>query len=507
MRFVNLGFLLFLLLASCAQVGTITGGEKDVISPQISRRSISANAINFKDKEITLDFNEYVQLAVQQDNIAIIPPDAIILSKLNKKRLTLSWTEDLKANTTYRIYLNNAVKDVTEGNSSLIDLIFSTGPIIDSLFLSVLAYDGFYGVPLPNVLVGIYDSLTQLKPRCFSQSNANGYVYLKNIAEGTYFLKAFLDVNKDLLIQATEVQGGLFSQIKIDGQQTDTIKVALSKPLMKDKIKNIKFIPPGLIGLHLPNESSRDSVFLDGQRIREFMPVGIDSALIATGPITSDVSWFIIGKDSTRVRTLEKDRTLKLVPKYMPQNSVSAFPFHAVFEVKDKIAGLDKGKFSCLNLADSVKIIPDSIVFFDNKLELFLKWNNLTSVAFHGDEGAIKGSSGSISAAFNTKIVVAQSRDFGRIVLNCSNQSKNAIIQLMKGDVLVREVPINTTMKYVFTDLIPGEYYLRILLDENANGRWDPFSWENKCQAESVLWYRSIIKVRANWEVESTLLD
>ena len=77
----------------------------------------------------------------------------------------------------------------------------------------------------------------------------------------------------------------------------------------------------------------------------------------------------------------------------------------------------------------------------------------------------------------------------------------------MKGEVLVREVAANKTKKYVFTDLIPGEYYVRIVIDANNNGSWDPINWEAKRQAETILWYRSILKVRANWEVEGTLTD
>lgn len=107
------------------------------------KKSIKDNAVNFTGKEIVLEFNEFVRLAQQQDNIAIIPPDAIILSQLNKKRLTLSWTEALKANTTYRIYLNNAVKDISEGNSEVINILFSTGPKIDSLQLNAVVYDAF----------------------------------------------------------------------------------------------------------------------------------------------------------------------------------------------------------------------------------------------------------------------------------------------------------------------------------------------------------------------------
>jgi hypothetical protein len=196
-----------------------------------------------------------------------------------------------------------------------------------------------------------------------------------------------------------------------------------------------------------------------------------------------------------------------LIPKLLPQNPSNAYPFHAIFEVKDKITGIDLQKMSVLNLTDSTKITPDSVVFSGNKLEFFLKWNSLSNVLIHGDEGAITGFSGATSSLFNTKVTVSQKRDYGSIVLNSNTQTENAIIQLMKGEVLVREISVNKSKKYVFTDLIPGEYYVRILLDANMNGKWDPINWEAKRQAETIMWYRSILKVRANWEVEGTLTD
>jgi hypothetical protein len=41
-------------------------------------------------------------------------------------------------------------------------------------------------------------------------------------------------------------------------------------------------------------------------------------------------------------------------------------------------------------------------------------------------------------------------------------------------------------------------------LDRNENGKWDPISPETKTLAEEVLLFNDSIKIRANWEIEST---
>jgi hypothetical protein len=248
-------------------------------------------------------------------------------------------------------------------------------------------------------------------------------------------------------------------------------------------------------------------LFINDKAVKEFIIAGIDSVLIPTGPITSDDTWFINGSDSIRVRTVLKDRSSKLSPQFVKAKRSESYPFHAIFELKDKISRIDPTKFVLLNDADSVKIKPDSISFSGNKLEFFANWSNYTAFLIHGDEGAVVGESAAISATFNAKITVPQKRDFGSIVLNVTALKKKGILQLMTGENLVREQPMGALNKYIFSNLTPGEYYVRIIEDENENGQWDPINWETKRQAETILWYRSIIKVRANWEVESTLLD
>ena len=41
--------------------------------------------------------------------------------------------------------------------------------------------------------------------------------------------------------------------------------------------------------------------------------------------------------------------------------------------------------------------------------------------------------------------------------------------------------------------------------DINQNGKWDPISPENRTTAERVIEFSTPTKVRANWEVETTL--
>ena len=138
-------FIPFLLLLSCAQVGEISGGEKDDIAPKpIEGKTIPANeSTHFKGKSVKITFDEYVQLNNPQQTVLFVPNHATPKTVLTKKTVQISWEETLEENTTYVIYLNRTVKDLSENNDSLMYYVFSTGETLDSLHYSVRAVDAW----------------------------------------------------------------------------------------------------------------------------------------------------------------------------------------------------------------------------------------------------------------------------------------------------------------------------------------------------------------------------
>ena len=112
------------LLASCGQIGTISGGPKDEIAPQITSSNLSDKQTNFKEQLIEFTFDEYVVLNKPMEQIVLVPADSKLENKLSKKTLSISIADTLQKNTTYTLYLNAAVKDVSEGNDSLMKFTF-----------------------------------------------------------------------------------------------------------------------------------------------------------------------------------------------------------------------------------------------------------------------------------------------------------------------------------------------------------------------------------------------
>ena len=56
----------------------------------------------------------------------------------------------------------------------------------------------------------------------------------------------------------------------------------------------------------------------------------------------------------------------------------------------------------------------------------------------------------------------------------------------------------------IFKYLKPGDYYVRMFIDENGNGKWDPGDLAKRQQPEVVYYYPKKLTLMANWEFEET---
>ncbi|MBL0315571.1 MAG: Ig-like domain-containing protein [Flavobacteriales bacterium] len=110
---------LLFILVSCAQVRTVSGGEKDMTPPTVLFADPAFLSTNITPKKITFTFDEYVQLNNIQQELIVSPP----LShqpqiKIKGKTLELNFQDTLLANTTYQINFGDGVGDVNRKQQS-----------------------------------------------------------------------------------------------------------------------------------------------------------------------------------------------------------------------------------------------------------------------------------------------------------------------------------------------------------------------------------------------------
>ena len=74
-----------------------------------------------------------------------------------------------------------------------------------------------------------------------------------------------------------------------------------------------------------------------------------------------------------------------------------------------------------------------------------------------------------------------------------------------KGEVLSERIVTNEKT-IVFDYLDPAKYSLRVILDDNKNGKWDTGNYLKQLKPERIIYYPEVIEVRANWELKQTFV-
>jgi hypothetical protein len=203
--------LLSLVVWQCAQIGSLGGGPKDQIPPQVLKTTPENNRPNFKGSDFTIHFDEFIQLDEITQKVMISPPlEETPDFKVKGKSLRVKFKEELKPNTTYSVYFADAIVDLTERNPVMnYTYIFSTGPTVDSMSLAGTVINSFNLEKVKDVYVMLYkdnndtlplDSLPlAVKPYYVSKTGEDGRFMLNGLGNTEYLVFAVTDMNANYI--------------------------------------------------------------------------------------------------------------------------------------------------------------------------------------------------------------------------------------------------------------------------------------------------------------------
>ena len=82
------------------------------------------------------------------------------------------------------------------------------------------------------------------------------------------------------------------------------------------------------------------------------------------------------------------------------------------------------------------------------------------------------------------------------------NAPDSAFVELLNSsDAIVYTAPVRNGMVELF-NVNPGDYYARVVIDANGNGKWDTGNYSEHRQPEEVYYYPKKLKLKQNWDVE-----
>ena len=199
---IIIAYAALLLLISCAQVVTPTGGPKDEIPPKVLGEFPANRSVNFTAREIEIAFDEFIVFQQPTENVIISPPMGKTPEySLRRKSLIIKLQEALTPDATYIINFGEAIRDNNEGNIlNNYTYVFSTGAVLDSMELKGGLTDAVTADPVEGAMVMLYadnaDSLPRTKlPDYFARTDKDGRFHIRNIRDLPYKVFALKDQN------------------------------------------------------------------------------------------------------------------------------------------------------------------------------------------------------------------------------------------------------------------------------------------------------------------------
>lgn len=507
------------LLAGCAQINVLSGGAKDESAPVIdSAKTYPLNGqTNFSGNVVHLKFNEYITLVKPNDNILVTPrPTVAPTFDAHNKTLEIIFNEPLTDNTTYTINFNHAVADITERNDSIFQYVFSTGDYIDSLAIFGEVTDGFTNRGSEDFLIALYpmqdeiqfDSIPyKLKPTYIAQADASGNFKLNYLKYGVYFLFAIEDKNKNLLLDNDEEFAFLPERtVFVNSDQVRVFMKSFGRESGEAKIERTNFVAPGKLEIVFTAVPDSFAISTSMDLLKE--ETGDEDSLIywlTTNPTPKMRFAVNVNGVQDTLKPLFKnspDDTRQLLiqnnvtgGKLMPEQQLEL-----TFSEPISRAGIKPEGIRLMQADSTFTPVTFSI---ENQRTLVIEERSEKPVTLVIDSAAITSIYG--IATSKPESIPFQNEPlsfYGSLIVNTDSVfAVPGIVYLLNSEgYAVDTVAYAKQMK--FENLIPGDYQLRLVLDEDYNGVWTSGSLVNLRIPEKVIYFNETIQVKSKWEKE-----
>ncbi len=521
-------FLFSLSFTDCAKKGRPSGGLKDSIPPVIVKSSPENYSINFDENEIRIYFDEYIKLKDLRKELIISPPlknSPIITPLSTSKYIKITFNDTLRENTTYSFSFGKSIVDNNEGNAfKYFKYIFSTGNYIDSLTLKGKVQDALLLEPDSPSTIMLYevtetfnDSLIlQEKPTYITTTKDSTQIFeLTNLKEGKYLLIALKENNNDYIFQPRNDKIGFvkeFITLPTDSSYTLTLfKETPDYYIAKPKHESKTHIIFGFEG-----DSENLEIELASKVPEDFEAVSYRDRKTDTihywfKPAIENDSLLFYARNNlwldtlnTRMRDLYQD-TLKIT-------AINAGILTANDTLKitsnTPLISLDVEKINVMDKDSLNVLVTGKIDKKNNTTDIIFKITEKQSYNIQILPGAFTDFYKNTNDTINYRVRTKPLSDYGTLSLTLTNAKDFPyIVQLVNKRFKVISEKYLIKNEPVFFDFIsPGNYYVRLIYDENKNKVWDTGNYLKKLQPEKVIYYPSLLEVRANWSLNETFI-
>jgi hypothetical protein len=494
---------LIIIVTRCANVVPPGGGPKDKDPAKVKNTIPQEGSTNFKGQYIIMEFDELVRL----DNIAqkalvtpFINPNNIEY-KLVKNKLVIK-LDSLEENTTYNFSFPDCIKDVNEGNSTVYQIAFSTGPYLDSASISG-KINHPTGANVKEALVALYKgsfdtSFLSKRPQYLSKVKDGNY-RLNNLKSGIYTQLVWIDDNKNNKWDKGKEKASFEYPIQLDTSielnhtlyKYDDRKPKYSYSQKFDKTVILNFDEPIYrfsSQPYVPYKINKDAVELYSKEITSFT---IEyNAQDSSDNVLQDT--ILLEFKESKIKN-SFTYTLSPIDYKLFQGDTIELKLTkpiTLFDTSKVHMNVPyTWKYDSLNqrLLLSPKEIKDTIK---------LKSENGFCLSEHLDS----------LDALNQNFFKANVEDYGSIEYEIVTTDNQFIAHLINKKGAIINTVINNKKGYA-KNLYPDTYSFLYIQDTNGNGKWDRADIINNTKAEKIIYVKKTIVLKANWEIKGQKID
>lgn len=566
--FKNLAFvciLIIIILSRCANSSSSpTGGPRDTIPPILLGMQPDNRTSNFNDKNLIFTYNEYVHLKDQQKEFTISPvPEKKPELRLRGRSVIVHFPAQLDSNTTYSVDFGNSVVDLNEDNpAEQLNFIFSTGKVLDTLVYAGRLLDALSLEPVAGAFVFFYeenlDTIPLKKnPSALARADKDGVFLAKGLKNKPYKAVSVLDANANLrydrVAEKIAFSDTLIQPLRLG--QHDSIAFAdlpvfhlfteinnrqslLDYKRLEQRLVQLIFSAPHPIIESLEFEGLEQKKIvqdnnLTGDTIKYWfthksLPDTIKSTLVYSktdtldqlSPDTMQLKLIVEKKkeekSSRKTKDDEEEEDDPVLEPSIELTSTQILEHSIPVSFKTPLANSMASRIRLMKFDDEGNDkIPIKIKLERDSSELrqfYLKaaWEQSSKYELTLLPGAFidiyRITNDTIVKTFET----ANPEKYGSIEVELQHATKQYIVQIMKDKNVIVQKIITPTAPIVFSYIESGKYKMRIIEDNNANGRWDTGDYLSKRHAEKV-WFLTfsdgddLINVRPNWELKKII--
>lgn len=526
--FFSIFLLLSFSLMRCANMQRPTGGPKDSIPPQLLAESVPNFSTNFTEKRIMLRFDEFIKLNNQYKEFSISPDvEDIVDYRVRKKDLIITLPDSLEENTTYTINFGKGLVDYNESNPFIdYNYVFSTGDELDSLSITGSVRNGFTKefdqkkdenikiLLIPTAQDSIFG---KRKANIFANVDTSGNFKFNNLRENNYRIYALKEQNNDRIFNGNDEWIGFLKDSIQLNKDTSNIQLEITKAYPKDfRTLEKKFEPTGHILLTFTKPIEQPTINI-------LFPLEVNDTKIERYSFHKDsVKIYLPSTELDSIKLELRDAETILDTILIRTNKNAKFdrevkPILNISNKVDRVRHIILTSESPLQNVDKSKIFiyEDSVSRRNFQLQQDSTNKNLYHIRYNWrpkkdyelviEEGAMQTFFDDVNIESKTRFTLDEAENYGNIhfTVNGLDSTMNYIVELIdesKEKIFDRRKLEAINPKINYTNYPGGKYSLRIIFDENKNGRWDPADVYAKKQAENIWYLNKTFTIRANWD-------